>query len=182
MFAHHRPQYHPSKRSFFHKEGSPNWGTSPMHACYWCYQCSQQALSVTPRPTSLLQEFNPMPFAAMILNHTGWVVYAVINTDWFIFSAESTGLLCGIWVTFSLFPLSTEKVFENTYTYTYRLFCFLRTSSTLYRVHAAHMHCCMQMQNRLSGLVVVAGLMYCVLALITMILNTVSPSKVNLMW
>ena len=46
----------------------------------------------------------------MILNHTGWVVYAVLNTDWFIFSAESTGLLCGIWITFSLYPLSTEKV------------------------------------------------------------------------
>ena len=51
-----------------------------------------------------------MPFAAMILNHTGWVVYAVLHTDWFIFSAETTGLLCGIWITFSLYPLSNEKV------------------------------------------------------------------------
>ena len=58
----------------------------------------------------MLQEFNPMPFAAMILNHTGWVVYAVLHTDWFIFSAETTGLLCGIWITFSLYPLSNEKV------------------------------------------------------------------------
>lgn len=26
------------------------------------------------------QELNPTPFAAMILNHTGWVVYAVLHT------------------------------------------------------------------------------------------------------
>ena len=44
------------------------------------------------------------------------------------------------------------------------------------------LHACLQMQNRLSGLVVVAGGMYCTLALVTMILNTVAPSKVNLTW
>lgn len=40
----------------------------------------------------------------------------------------------------------------------------------------------MQMQNRLSGLVVVAGLVYCILALVTMVLKTAAPSKVTVMW
>ncbi|KAL3155333.1 hypothetical protein ABBQ38_010894 [Trebouxia sp. C0009 RCD-2024] len=102
---------------------------------------------VSIRKEHRIGEFNPMPFAAMILNHTGWVVYAVLHTDWFIFSAETTGLLCGIWITFSLYPLSNEK-----------------------------------MQNRLSGLVVVAGLVYCILALVTMVLKTAAPSKVTVMW
>lgn len=56
------------------------------------------------------QELNPSPFAAMILNHTGWVVYAVINIDWFIFVMEAIGLLCGIWLTLSLYPLANLKV------------------------------------------------------------------------
>ena len=99
-----------------------------------------------PLESVMLQEFNPMPFAAMILNHTGWVVYAVLNTDWFIFSAESTGLLCGIWITFSLFPLSSEKVMSQA----------LYVTTTVHHCHAFTMlkHCqalwCCYIQNTVA--------------------------------
>ena len=53
---------------------------------------------------------NPAPYAAMVLNHVGWVVYAVIRTDWFIFSSDMIGLITGVWVTFSLYPLASLKV------------------------------------------------------------------------
>ncbi len=53
---------------------------------------------------------NPAPYAAMILNHVGWVVYAVLRTDWFIFSADMIGLISGVWITFSLYPLASLKV------------------------------------------------------------------------
>ena len=57
--------------------------------------------------TDAPQELNPGPFAAMILNHTGWLVYSVLHLDWFIFVMEAFGLLCGIWLTFSLYPLAS---------------------------------------------------------------------------
>lgn len=57
-----------------------------------------------------LQELNPTPFAAMILNHTGWVVYAVLHTDWFIFTMDASGLIIGTWMMFSLYPLAHVTV------------------------------------------------------------------------
>ena len=65
---------------------------------------------VSSQATSIMQELNPGPFAAMILNHTGWVIYSVLHTDWFIFVMETVGLLCGIWLTLSLYPLANLKV------------------------------------------------------------------------
>lgn len=53
---------------------------------------------------------NPAPYAAMILNHVGWVVYAVLQTDWFIFSADMIGLIAGVWIMFSLYPLASLTV------------------------------------------------------------------------
>ena len=61
-----------------------------------------------------MQELNPTPFAAMILNHTGWVVYAVLHTDWFIFTMDSSGLIIGIWMMFSLYPLAHTQVSNTT--------------------------------------------------------------------
>ena len=58
----------------------------------------------------LLQELNPTPFAAMILNHTGWVVYSVLHTDWFIFTMDASGLIIGTWMMFSLYPLAHTTV------------------------------------------------------------------------
>ncbi|KAL3158518.1 hypothetical protein ABBQ38_010746 [Trebouxia sp. C0009 RCD-2024] len=94
-----------------------------------------------------LGELNPTPFAAMILNHTGWVVYAVLHTDWFIFTMDSSGLIIGIWMMFSLYPLAHTQV-----------------------------------QNRLNGLVVVAAILYCTLALVSMILNAVNSPAIPLLW
>ena len=107
MSADHCSKHYPSSRGLLHQKRSSHRGGYDCMPAY-CNCCMVR--SDLQLKWSMLQEFNPMPFAAMILNHTGWVVYAVLNTDWFIFSAESTGLLCGIWITFSLFPLSSEKV------------------------------------------------------------------------
>ena len=60
---------------------------------------------------NVLQELNPTPFAAMILNHTGWVVYAVLHTDWFIFTMDASGLIIGTWMMFSLYPLAHVTVY-----------------------------------------------------------------------
>lgn len=65
---------------------------------------------VSIRANRRLGEMNPAPYAAMILNHIGWVVYAVLRTDWFIFSADMIGLISGVWITFSLYPLASLKV------------------------------------------------------------------------
>ena len=46
----------------------------------------------------------------MILNHTGWVVYAVLHTDWFIFTMDASGLIIGTWMMFSLYPLAHATV------------------------------------------------------------------------
>lgn len=80
-----------------------------------------------------LQELNPGPFAAMILNHTGWIVYAVINIDWFIFVMEAIGLLCGIWLTLSLYPLASLKARSLTH------HCLEICS----HITAAHRRCCL---------------------------------------
>ena len=34
----------------------------------------------------------------------------MLHTDWFIFVMEAFGLLCGIWLTLSLYPLASLKV------------------------------------------------------------------------
>lgn len=57
-----------------------------------------------------MQELNPSPFASMLLNHTSWLIYAVVHEDFFIFVMEAYGLLCGIWLTLSLYPLAALKV------------------------------------------------------------------------
>ena len=46
MFANHRPQYHPSQRSFLHKKGSSNRGKFPMLACCWrrCRVCRRSII------------------------------------------------------------------------------------------------------------------------------------------
>ncbi|KAK9795848.1 hypothetical protein WJX73_003864 [Symbiochloris irregularis] len=62
------------------------------------------------RKARRLGELNPSPFAAMLLNHTAWVVYSLVHTDFFIFTMEAYGLLCGIWLTLSLFPLAAISV------------------------------------------------------------------------
>lgn len=40
----------------------------------------------------------------------------------------------------------------------------------------------MQVQNRLNGLVVVAAILYCTLALVSMILNAVDSPAIPLLW
>ncbi|KAK9804872.1 hypothetical protein WJX72_009611 [[Myrmecia] bisecta] len=94
-----------------------------------------------------LGELNPMPYAAMILNHTGWIVYAVLRNDWFIFVADAPGLLCGVWITFSLLPLASLK-----------------------------------MQDRLHGLVLLAATLWCLLAMVTMIISSKSAHATILLW
>jgi hypothetical protein len=59
---------------------------------------------------SVLQELNPLPFASTILNTSGWIVYAVLEGNWYIYCSDVPGLLCGIWMTFSLYPYASAKV------------------------------------------------------------------------
>ena len=57
-----------------------------------------------------MQDLNPLPFAATILNCSGWVVYTVLVRNWFVFCTDAPGLLCSIWMTFSLYPHATLRV------------------------------------------------------------------------
>ena len=58
----------------------------------------------------MLQDLNPLPFAATILNCSGWVVYTILIRNWFVFCTDVTGLLCSIWMTFSLYPYASSSV------------------------------------------------------------------------
>ncbi|KAL3160211.1 hypothetical protein ABBQ32_010970 [Trebouxia sp. C0010 RCD-2024] len=122
-----------------------------------------------------LGELNPTPFAAMILNHTGWIVYAVLHTDWFIFTMDSSGLIIGIWMMFSLYPLAHTQVWRSQ-----RVDCLSQEVSTFVAVEQAALD--LQVQNRLNGLVVVAAILYCTLALVSMILNAVNSPAIPLLW
>ncbi|KAL3160213.1 hypothetical protein ABBQ32_010970 [Trebouxia sp. C0010 RCD-2024] len=121
-----------------------------------------------------LGELNPTPFAAMILNHTGWIVYAVLHTDWFIFTMDSSGLIIGIWMMFSLYPLAHTQVWRSQ-----RVDCLSQEVSTFVAVEQAALD--LQVQNRLNGLVVVAAILYCTLALVSMILNAVNSPAIPLL-
>ncbi|CAK0786505.1 hypothetical protein CVIRNUC_009718 [Coccomyxa viridis] len=57
-----------------------------------------------------MQDLNPLPFAATILNCSGWVVYTVLVRNWFVFCTDAPGLLCSIWMTFSLYPHASLRV------------------------------------------------------------------------
>ena len=113
----------------------------------------------------------------MILNHTGWVVYAVLHTDWIIFTMDSSGLIIGIWMMFSLYPLAHAQV-QNI---TVIIPLYYEGLSSTFRVTVPAV-CNMQVQNRLNGLVVVAGILYCTLALVSMILNAVNSPAIQLVW
>ena len=71
----------------------------------------------------VLQELNPLPFAATILNCSRWiaihlceslqlhsVVYTVLIRKWFVFCTDAPGLLCSTWMTFSLYPYASLQV------------------------------------------------------------------------
>ena len=55
------------------------------------------------------QALNPLPFAAQILNCSGWVLYTVQSRNWYIFCSDAPGLLVSIWMTFSLYPCADRK-------------------------------------------------------------------------
>ncbi|EIE20720.1 hypothetical protein COCSUDRAFT_54208 [Coccomyxa subellipsoidea C-169] len=57
-----------------------------------------------------LGDLNPLPFAATILNCSGWIVYTVLVRNWYIFCTDCPGLLCSIWMTFSLYPYASHRV------------------------------------------------------------------------
>ena len=61
-----------------------------------------------------MQDLNPLPFAATILNCSGWVVYTVLVRNWFVFCTDAPGLLCSIWMTFSLYPHASLRVSTQT--------------------------------------------------------------------
>ena len=97
----------------------------------------------------IVQDLNPLPFAATILNCSGWVVYTVLVRNWFVFCTDAPGLLCSIWMTFSLYPhaslrVTTQKALDIT--------CLLHPDIALVLVHSSqtpvgHMwhaqtHCC----------------------------------------
>ena len=58
----------------------------------------------------MLQDLNPLPFAATILDCSGWIVYTVLVRNWFVFCSDVPGLLCSIWMTFSLYPYASPSV------------------------------------------------------------------------
>ncbi|CAL5222957.1 g5398 [Coccomyxa viridis] len=94
-----------------------------------------------------LGDLNPLPFAATILNCSGWVVYTVLVRNWFVFISDVPGLLCSIWMTFSLYPYASPSV-----------------------------------QNQLNAFIVLAALLWCVLAAATMVLqeHSTQPTVVAL--
>ncbi|BDA45870.1 probable sugar transporter SWEET1 [Coccomyxa sp. Obi] len=93
-------------------------------------------------------DLNPLPFAASILNCSGWIVYTVLVRNWYVFCCDAPGLLCSLWMTFSLYPYATLRV-----------------------------------QNQLNAFIVLTATLWCVLALVTMILQEFStPQAVVSLW
>ncbi|CAK0734024.1 hypothetical protein CVIRNUC_000372 [Coccomyxa viridis] len=103
---------------------------------------------LTVRRDGNLGELNPVPFCAAILNTSGWVAYSVLEGDLFIFFGDAPGLLCSIWMTFSLFPHASRAV-----------------------------------QDRLTGFIMTAAAVWCILAMVTIILqSTGSGHAVTPLW
>jgi len=55
-------------------------------------------------------ELNAFPFAAAILNTTGWCVYACLKPNFYVCAGDAPGLICSLWMLLSLFPHTTEKM------------------------------------------------------------------------
>lgn len=56
-----------------------------------------------------LGELNCFPFAAAILNTTGWSVYAILKPNFYIFTGDAPGLICSLWMLLSLYPYSSYR-------------------------------------------------------------------------
>ncbi|KAG8467114.1 hypothetical protein KFE25_000430 [Diacronema lutheri] len=71
-----------------------------------------QLLFLSPRSEVLaakergsLGSLNPWPFVFIVLNCTGWLVYAVELRDWYVFASNLPGLLIGLWYVMQCLPL-----------------------------------------------------------------------------
>lgn len=62
------------------------------------------------RKEKRIGELNAFPFAAAILNTIGWVVYACLKPNFYIFAGDAPGLICSLWMLLSLYPHTTEKM------------------------------------------------------------------------
>ena len=116
------------------------------------------------------QALNPLPFAAQLLNCSGWVVYTVLSRNWFIFCTDAPGLLASIWMTFSLYPyanlrasLSAKHVVRLYLEYAGSFYKWLN----MYDVRV-------QVQNQLNAFMVLAAALWCILAMVTIILQETS--------
>lgn len=57
-----------------------------------------------------LVELNALPFAAMCVNCTAWVFYALLLTDWYIYFGNLPGMLLGMFYVLTCYKFSKEAV------------------------------------------------------------------------
>lgn len=58
----------------------------------------------------LAQELNPVPFAGILGQTSGQVIYSSVIKNWFIFWANAPGLVLGLWMTLSTIVYATPGV------------------------------------------------------------------------
>lgn len=59
------------------------------------------------------QDVNALPFAMMTLNCVSWIFYGFLIHDYFVFTPNLWGMLCGFYYTMVCFKFSKEKVRQS---------------------------------------------------------------------
>eukprot|EP00798_Chlamydomonas_sp_ICE-L_P020214 gene20214-26961_t len=59
---------------------------------------------------AVLEDLNPLPFVAIIVNCIGWSVYGVLAKDAYVMPANIIGILVGLYFTLSVFSACSQKI------------------------------------------------------------------------
>ena len=57
-----------------------------------------------------VQSTNPLPFPLILANCVAWVSYAYVKQDIFVFLANDTGIMMGMFFTLSAYGVANPKV------------------------------------------------------------------------
>lgn len=70
--------------------------------------CSPLPAVLRANRAKSLGELNALPFAAMCVNCTAWVFYALLLTDWYIYFGNLPGMLLGLFYVLTCYKFSKE--------------------------------------------------------------------------
>ena len=111
------------------------------------------------------------------------MVWCCITRNLYIFVSDSFGLLCAIWMTFSLYPHASLKVGFHTDCAWMHMHATCVALKMLYSMSADPSCIMQQVQNQLNAFIILAAGLWCILALTTMLLQDLgSPASIAMLW